>query len=104
MCIRDSTEVVHDAPPVDRGTQRVTELEERIDHLRAQEALDALRPPVDGRRIMDHLGIPPGPEVGEAWQFLLDLRIEQGMMEEAEALAALDAWWAERGGSGAAEA
>lgn len=76
--------------------QRVTELEERIDHLRAQEALDALRPPVDGRRIMEHLGIPPGPEVGEAWQFLLDLRIEQGLMEEDEALAALDAWWAAR--------
>ncbi len=76
--------------------QRVTELEERIDHLRAQEELDALRPAIDGRRIMDHLGIEPGPEVGEAWQFLLDLRIEHGPMDEDAALAALDAWWAER--------
>jgi poly(A) polymerase len=75
---------------------RVTELEERIDHLRAQEELDALRPAIDGRRIMEHLGIPPGPEVGEAWQFLLDLRIEHGPMADDEALVALDAWWAER--------
>ena len=75
---------------------RVTELEERIDHLRAQEELDALRPAIDGRRIMDHLGIAPGPDVGEAWQFLLDLRIEHGPMEDDAALAALDTWWAER--------
>ena len=75
---------------------RVTELEERIDHLREQEELDALRPAIDGRRIMEHLGIAPGPEVGEAWQFLLDLRIERGPMEDDEALEALDAWWSER--------
>jgi poly(A) polymerase len=75
---------------------RVTELEERIDHLRAQEELDALRPAIDGRRIMEHLGIAPGPAVGAAWQFLLDLRIERGPVEDDEALEALDAWWAER--------
>jgi len=46
---------------------------------------------------MEHLGIPPGPEVGAAWQFLLDLRIEHGPMDDDEALAALDAWWAARG-------
>jgi poly(A) polymerase len=79
--------------------QRVTELEERIDHLRAQEELDALRPAIDGRRIMEHLGIAPGPEVGEAWQFLLELRIERGPMEDDDALAELDAWWASRGGA-----
>ncbi len=75
---------------------RVTELEERIDHLRAQEELDALRPAIDGRRIMEHLGIAPGPAVGEAWQFLLDLRIEHGPMDDDAALAALDEWWAAR--------
>jgi len=75
---------------------RVTELEERIDHLRSQEELDALRPALDGRRIMEHLGIEPGPEVGAAWKFLLDLRIERGPMDDDEALEALDDWWAER--------
>ncbi len=76
--------------------RRVTELEERIDHLRAQEELDALRPALDGRRIMEHLGLTPGPAVGEAWQYLLDLRIERGLMDDDEALAALDDWWAAR--------
>jgi poly(A) polymerase len=76
--------------------KRVTELEERIDHLREQEELDALRPAIDGRRIMEHLGIPPGPEVGDAWQFLLDLRIENGPMDDDAALAALDEWWSRR--------
>jgi poly(A) polymerase len=75
---------------------RVTELEERIDHLRQQEELDALRPALDGERIMAHLGIPPGPLVGAAWRHLLELRVDRGPMEDDEALAELDAWWAAR--------
>jgi poly(A) polymerase len=76
--------------------RRVDELEERVAELREQEELDRLRPAVDGRAIMDHLGIRPGPLVGEAWQHLLDLRIEEGPMDDDAALAALDAWWADR--------
>jgi len=79
---------------------RVTELEERIDHLRQQEELDALRPALDGERIMAHLGIPPSRLVGEAWRHLLELRVERGPMEDDEALAELDAWWAARQASG----
>ena len=75
---------------------RVSELEERIEHLRAQEELDALRPALDGERIMMHLGLAPGRIVGEARAHLLELRIERGPMDEDEALAELDAWWAAR--------
>jgi poly(A) polymerase len=75
---------------------RMDELEQRIEVLQEQEQLEALRPPVDGNAIMAHLGIPPGREVGEAWNHLLELRIEHGPMDEEAALAALDAWWAER--------
>jgi len=75
--------------------RRVDELEERVAALRAQEEIDALRPPIDGRRIMAHLRIAPGPLVGRAWEHLLELRIEQGPMDEDAALAALDAWWAD---------
>ena len=80
-----------------RIQRRVDELEERVAALREQEELEAVRPAIDGNRIMRHLGIAPGPLVGEAWQYLLDQRLEQGPMDEDEALAALDAWWAERG-------
>ena len=75
---------------------RMDQLEVRIEELLEQEELDAMRPPIDGNRIMSHLGIPPGPLVGEAWNHLLELRIEEGPMDEEQALAALDAWWAEQ--------
>jgi len=76
--------------------RRVDELEARVDHLREQEELDALRPAVDGNAIMSHLGVDPGPVVGEAWQHLLSLRMDRGPMDAEEALAALDEWWAQR--------
>jgi poly(A) polymerase len=79
-----------------RIQRNVDLLEERIAALREQEELDALRPQVDGNRIMEHLGIRPGPVVGQAWQHLLELRIDEGPMDEAAALAALDTWWAAR--------
>lgn len=79
-----------------RIQRRVDELEERIEVLQEQEELDAMRPPIDGRQIMDHLGIDPGPLVGQAWEFLLELRVEEGPMDRDTALAALDQWWAER--------
>ncbi len=79
--------------------KRMDELEVRIEELRAQEELDAIRPELDGRQIMEQLGIRPGPLVGEALAFLLELRLEEGPLGEAEARRRLDAWWAPRRGS-----
>jgi len=79
-----------------RIQRHVDDLEVRIVELREQEELDALRPPVDGNQIMRHLGIRPGPVVGEAWQYLLEQRLDHGPMTDDEAFAALDAWWATR--------
>jgi poly(A) polymerase len=53
-------------------------LEARIELLRQQEELDKIRPELDGTEIMSILGIKPGPLVGKAWNFLLELRLEQG--------------------------
>ncbi len=72
------------------------DLERRIAELRAQEELDAIRPELDGQAIMAVLGIEPGPAVGQAYRFLLDLRMERGPLGEAAATAALQAWWAAR--------
>jgi poly(A) polymerase len=46
---------------------------------------------------MELLGIPPGREVGQAYSFLLELRLDRGPMDEAEAETALREWWASRG-------
>lgn len=71
-------------------------LEERIVDLRAQEELDAVRPDLDGQAIMRILGIQPGPQVGQAYRFLLDLRLDRGPLDEDQATQALLAWWAGR--------
>jgi poly(A) polymerase len=78
--------------------ERMDALEARIAELRAREELDAMRPDLDGREVMEHLGIPPGPLVGEALRFLLELRIEEGPLGEDEATRRLDEWWAARSG------
>ncbi|MFJ6739228.1 CCA tRNA nucleotidyltransferase [Streptomyces sp. NPDC091279] len=72
-------------------------LEERISQLQEQEELDAIRPDLDGNQIQEILGIGPGPAVGKAYKFLLELRLENGPMEHTVAVAALKEWWAEQG-------
>ncbi|MGA2521295.1 MAG: CCA tRNA nucleotidyltransferase [Acidimicrobiales bacterium] len=83
--------------------RRMDELERRITELRSQEELDAIRPELDGRQVMTHLGVGPGPVVGEALEFLLDLRLDEGVLGEEEVLRRLDAWWAGRGPARAEE-
>jgi poly(A) polymerase len=72
-------------------------LEGRIDVLAEEEELQALRPALDGNEIMTALGVPPGPIVGRAWKYLLELRIERGPMSRDEALDALREWAAGEG-------
>ena len=72
------------------------ELEQRIAVLAEAEELDAMRPDLDGAQIMEILGIPPGPEVGEAYRFLLDLRMDRGPLSAADATEALRSFWAAR--------
>ncbi len=73
------------------------DLEERIALLAEQENLDAMRPSLDGKQVMERLGLAPGPQVGEALAFLMEVRMERGVIDEAEALSLLDAWANERG-------
>ena len=67
-------------------------LEQRIAELSAQEELDALRPELDGNAIMDILRVPPGPVVGRAYNFLLELRINQGELGRERATQELLRW------------
>ena len=72
-------------------------LEERIARLAAEEDLARVRPDLDGNAIMELLGIPPGPLVGQAWRHLKELRLERGPLEHDEAVAELYRWAAEQG-------
>jgi poly(A) polymerase len=68
-------------------------LEQRIKELSEQEDLARVRPDLDGNAIMEILGVGPGPDVGRAWRFLKDLRLEKGPLDPDDAEAALRAWW-----------
>ncbi|MGY5036174.1 CCA tRNA nucleotidyltransferase [Streptomyces sp. 900116325] len=69
-------------------------LEERIAQLKNQEELDAIRPDLDGNEIMQTLGVGPGPMIGKAYAFLLELRMEHGPMGHDAAVSELKKWWA----------
>lgn len=72
------------------------ELEARIDELAEEEELASIRPDLDGQQIMEILGIKPGPLVGRAYQYLLNLRLDDGPADyEATKQALLD-WWADQ--------
>jgi poly(A) polymerase len=73
------------------------DIESRIAALREQEELDAIRPELDGNRIQEVLGIRPGREVGEAYRFLLELRLDEGVLGPEAAEQRLREWWAARG-------
>ena len=77
--------------------RRIDELEERIAELRKSEELDAIRPPIDGNRVMAFLGAPPGPAIGKAMDMLLEHRLDEGPYSEEEALALLREWAADEG-------
>jgi poly(A) polymerase len=81
-------------------SRRMDELEVRIDELLAREELASLRPDLDGNTVMSHLGLAPGRDVGNALDFLMELRLEEGPLGEVEAKRRLDAWWAERNSAG----
>ena len=70
------------------------DLERRIAELAAQEEMASLRPDLDGTQIMEILGLPPGPDVGRAYHFLLERRIDAGPLGPDRAREELLAWWA----------
>jgi len=80
-----------------RLAEAMDRLESRIARLEQEEELRAVRPALDGRQIMERLGLPPGPMVGRARTMLLDARLERGPMPEEDAYRLLDAWAAEQG-------
>jgi poly(A) polymerase len=80
----------------ERLAKAYDDLERRIGELAEQEELASVRPELDGERIMSVLGLRPGPEVGAAYRFLLELRLDEGPLGEGEATRRLVDWWSAR--------
>lgn len=87
-----------------RNKRRARRLQENYDHLehriadlQAAEDLERVRPDLDGNAIMQLLGLPPGPKVGEAWRHLKELRLDRGPLSREEAEEALLEWWQQQG-------
>ncbi|GAB3276644.1 CCA tRNA nucleotidyltransferase [Actinocorallia lasiicapitis] len=81
----------------DRLARTYDALEERIARLEEEEELGKIRPDLDGVEIQEILGIAPGPEVGKAYRFLMELRLDQGPVGKDAARAALLTWWSAQG-------
>ena len=73
--------------------RRIDELEERLADLETREQLDAIRPELDGVEVMAELGLAPGREVGQALAFLLELRLEEGLLGKDVVRERLRTWW-----------
>ncbi len=80
----------------DRLSHAYDDLEQRIAVLAEQEELNSMRPELDGQQIMEILGIKPGREVGEAYSFLLEIRLDEGEIGHEEAKKRLLTWWQQR--------
>jgi poly(A) polymerase len=72
------------------------DLEKRISELREREQLDQIRPELDGEEIMAILDLSPGPKVGKAYRFLLEVRLDEGVIGPEEAANRLRQWWADQ--------
>ncbi|MFY8239344.1 MAG: CCA tRNA nucleotidyltransferase [Ilumatobacteraceae bacterium] len=73
--------------------RRMDEMESRIAEVAAREELAQLRPELDGQKVMEILGVTAGPAVGAALEFLMDIRLEEGILGEEVVIARLREWW-----------
>ncbi|MEP6480622.1 MAG: CCA tRNA nucleotidyltransferase [Rhodoglobus sp.] len=80
----------------DRLSFAYDDLEERIAQIAEAEGIASLRPDLDGEQIMAILGIAPGREVGAAYRFLMELRLDEGPLGAEEAEKRLRAWRSEK--------
>ena len=82
----------------ERLQEQVDDLEQRMADLAAEDRRKAERPAIDGTRVMVLLGIGPGPVVGEAVRYLLELKRQGEAVDEGDAEVALKEWWVARQG------
>jgi poly(A) polymerase len=79
-----------------RLSRRMDDLEVRIGELGAAEELAAMRPELDGNQVIEILGVPPGRVIGEAMDYLLEVRLDEGLIGDEQIRQRLHDWWQER--------
>ncbi|GAA3601742.1 CCA tRNA nucleotidyltransferase [Marihabitans asiaticum] len=77
-----------------RLSRAYDDLEERIERLLEEEELSKVRPELNGHEIAAVLGIEPGPQLGKAYQYLLSVRLDEGVIGKDAAAQRLRQWWA----------
>jgi poly(A) polymerase len=77
----------------ERLQEQVDDLEQRIAELALEDRRRAERPAIDGNRVMELLGIPPGPLVGQAVRHLLELKRSGDATDPDTAELRLKEWW-----------
>lgn len=78
----------------DRLSFAYDDLEHRIAEIAEAEGKAAVRPDLDGEAIMRILDLKPGPVVGAAYRFLLELRLDEGPLGADAAEERLREWFA----------
>ena len=96
MALTRSDSTTRNARKAQRLARTYDDLEARIEQLEAAEELAAVRPELDGNEIGEILGVPPGRVIGDAYRFLLAVRLDEGMIGKEAARERLLAWWSER--------
>jgi poly(A) polymerase len=79
-----------------RLSRRMDDLEVRIGELGTAEELAALRPELDGNQVMEILDVPPGRVIGEAMNYLLEVRLDEGLIGDELIRQRLLDWWQTR--------
>ena len=74
-------------------SRRMDDLEVRIAELAAKEELASIRPELNGAQVMQQLEVSPGPVVGKALAYLLEIRLDEGLLGDDAIRARLDNWW-----------
>ena len=67
-----------------------------IKRLQEKGEFNSFEPFFDGLKIMEELGIEPGPDVGLVTDWLIQLQIQEGLLSEEEVKQKLHSWWNSR--------
>lgn len=85
-------DIVSLLPMLGVSEAQAVQIAELLTELRTHEDLDDRTPPLEGNEIMELLGVPAGPAIGEAMAELERLRLQRGPLSATDARTELRRW------------